>query len=287
MRKFLLFFIFVSLFSITGASGGENLWTVPPFKIEGKGSRLLTRVTVEPYQRYNLEFKARSAGSHTIESRPALEQLLRIRSPKMIPIESARATLIVNDAKNRNCIPTYVARTIYIYSEDWQTCNWEFYAPAAAEFLNVRFDSLDGLEVEGISLRKVTDAACLNPNPGLNMNKYHFPGYGNLYKTIVREDGGLDIAGWTVCDPIPVEPGERLKLTVDGEAAGRLLIRTNFYRDPPDDKNFISRNKTAIAIQGPRKTLEYVVAVPPETRWLRLSLSSGTIYGVKLEKIKE
>ncbi len=278
------------LLSITiSAIGGENLWPAPPLTLKAKESKLPPRATVEPRQRYTLEFKAKSAGANTVENSPVLDEMIRTRFPKTTPLQVAEALLIINNKDNKNCLPTYVERQIQIYSSEWQTYKLEFYTPDTAEFLNIRFNSVDGLEVKDIDLQKVDNAGFLNVNPDLKMNKYYFPGYGNLHKTIIQEDGSLDISGgWTVCDPIAVEPEDRLKLTVDGEAPGmRLLIRTNFYRDPPEEKNFISRNKTAIAISGPRKNLEYVVVAPEESRWLRLSFSTGIVHAVKVEKVKE
>jgi|GEM_PF-4315849 hypothetical protein len=280
-----LFCLFAALWFM--AACGENLWPEPPFVLNAKGSKLLSRTVLEPRQRYLLEFSARSDGA-TVENSPALDTLLRFRFPKMTPIEMSSALLIVNDADNKNSLPAYLDPRIYIHSGEWQSYKWEFYAPDTAKFLNIRFAATAPLEVKDINLRKVAGAGTLNINPDLGMNQYHFPGYGNLHRTVVQEDGSLNIGGWTICDPIPVEPGDRLNLTVEGEApGGRLLIRTNFYRSPPDDKNFISRNKTAIAITGARKTIEYLAVAPPEARWLRLSFSTGTIYSVKLERTKE
>ncbi len=280
--------LLLSAICCTVALHAESLWTVAPLVLKAKESKVPPRATVEPRQRYTLEFKAKSAGANTVENSPVLDEMIRTRFPKTTPLQVSEALLIINDENNKNCLPGYVERQVWIYSSEWQTYKLEFYTPDTAKFLNLRFTSVDGLEVKDIDLQKVDNAEFLNVNPDLKMNKYFFPGYGNLHKTIILEDGSLDITdGWTMCDPIPVEPGDRLKLTVDGEATGRLLIRTNFYRNPPEEKNFVSRNKTAIAINGARKNLEYVVVAPEESRWLRLSFSTGIVHGVKLEKVKE
>ncbi len=285
MRRYIFCLIFACLVIAVRA---ENLWAVPAFSLKANEAKSPPRVIIESRQRYYLEFRGRSSGVNNVENSPVLDELLQIRFPKMTPLKMPQALLIVNSGDNKNCLPAHVERRIYIYSSEWQTYKLEFYAPDTAKFLNLRFDSADGLEVKDISLQKVTGAEILNINPDLGMNKYYFPGYGEPHKTIIQEDGSLDsTAGWLVGDPIAVEPGERLKLTVVGESPKRLLIRTNFYRDPPNDKNFISRNKTAIAISGKKKTIEYTVMAPPETRWLRLSFSAGILYHVKVEKIKE
>lgn len=283
-------FITVAAFLVSFYSMAENLWQVPPFELKANAKRSLPKITIEPRQRYHLEFKAKSSGLNVVENSPVLDELLRIRYPKMIPLKMSKAFLFIYDNGNKNIIPQYMERRVYIYSNEWQTYQWEFYAPNTAAQLNLYFESSEGLEIKEVVLKKISDAKLLNVNSELKMGKYHFPGYGNLHKTIIYENSGLDISGgWTVCDPIALNAGERIKLTVTGEAlpGKSLLIRTNFYRDPVTEKNFIRRNKNAMRINGKKRTVEFTVLSPEKTEWLRLSFGGGIIYEVKVEKINE
>lgn len=88
-------------------------------------------------------------------------------------------------------------------------------------------------------------------------------------------------------DPIPVEPGERLRLTVDGASGSRregLVIRTSFFL--PDGRTFLKRNAEPLRISGKRKQFVYEFIVPPKAGWLRIWLMWGIVYDYKVEKIK-
>ena len=227
---------------------------------------------VVPRGRYRMEFEARATGriypedwSLTGVKADYPEVRLRFRNADGKVISTGRVS---------NCFRIFDTAVV--------SGALEFYAPPGA----VKAE-LAGYKTK---IRKTHIVPVTKKNSlHIPLNPYCPVILANVQVSRLRDGSSLYDAGSGVVDgdPIPVEPGQQLRLTVSGARGDRkdgLVIRTNFFL--ADGKTFLGRNVEPLRISGDRRCFTYDFSVPPKAGWLRIWMMWGIVYDYRIEKIK-
>ena len=227
---------------------------------------------VVPRGRYRMEFEAQATG----RLYPEDWSLIGVKA------DYPEVRLRFRNAAGKVIPAGRVSNRFRIFDPGIVSGSLEFYAPPGAvkaELAGYR------AEIRKTHLVPVTDKDSL-----------HIPLHPHCPAILARvqisrlpDGSSLYDAGSGVVDgaPVPVEPGQQLRLTVDGARSDRrsgLVIRTDFYL--ADGKTFLRRNVEPLRISGSRKCFTYDFTVPPEADWLRIWMMWGVVYDYRIEKIK-
>ena len=163
--------------------------------------------------------------------------------------------------------------------------SFEFYAPDNAEKLVLR---KNGVIIRNFKLTEVTPGT----NFALPIN-HRVTGQLRNAEISVTADGkailDTSINGVVETMPVPVEGGQRYRLTISGGRGTRggkgssLLIRYYFYKGSTG-KSF-SSNKEAIRTANPNKPMKYEFRAPEGAKWFTIWCMWAKMYDFKLEKI--
>ena len=190
------------------------------------------------------------------------------------------------NAKGKEIKVTGKSPFFVAFSEKFVPGSFEFYAPDGAVKLVLRKSrvivrNLKITEVPiGKDLALPTDYRITGPARSAVISI-------NPDKTVIFD---TSVNGVIECLPIPVEPGQRYKLTVYGATGSRmgksssLLIRYYFYKSSLDSKS-ISSNKERLSAGKRNKPLVYEITTPKNAGWFTIWCMWAKFISYKLEKI--
>ncbi len=227
---------------------------------------------VVPRGRYRMEFEVRATGRIYPED----------WSLTGVKADYPEVRLHFRNAEGKVIPAGRVSNRFRIFDTGVVSGALEFYAPPGAvkvELAGYR------AKIRKMRLVSVTEKDSLH----IPLNPYSPAILANVQISRLRDGSSLYDAGFGVVDgdPIPVEPGQQLRLTVSGARGDRkdgLVIRTNFFL--ADGKTFLRRNVEPLRISGDRKCFTYDFSMPPRAGWLRIWMMWGIVYDYRIEKIK-
>ena len=177
--------------------------------------------------------------------------------------------------------PFYMA-----FSNKFEPGSFEFYAPDGAVKLVLR---KAGVVVRNLKVTEIPvgENLALPSNPCISGPIRNAVISINPDKTVVFD---TSVSGVVQCLPIPVQPGQRYRLTIVGESGTRngkkssLLCRYYFYKTSSDGKA-LSSNKEGLRTGNPKKPLSYEILAPAGAKWFTIWCMWGKFRSYKLEKI--
>ena len=228
---------------------------------------------VVPYQRYRAEFEIRAAEKYY----PLDWFCIGVN------VKYPNAELVFQNAQGK-AVHQFRAMRFHAFSDSFAPGAIEFYVPEGAEKVVLRKN--------GVELR--------------NLRVVPVPGGGNLaLPADYRISGqftkneitpGKDGSGIFDCTtggisfyPVPVEPGAKYRLTVNGakgDKSSGLVIRTYFFRNGNSEKSQVAGPKEPMRIGGKKTSFSTTFRVPENARWFRLFCMWGIVYDYRLEKIQ-
>ena len=257
---------------------------------EIKGGRFFFKdVPVKAGKRYRLTVRARIKKGNALETHPLAKQALEMGVPNLkFPHVFFEFR---NGKKHVNIM--YFCRGARIFRTKFRDYILEFYAADSTDAVRVFFRLNDGkniLEVEKAELleRDEKKEKYRNINDSLQFGKYNHSGFGGGTPVFSGENkNGLYIAqsGWSVCDPIPVKPGERYRLSGRAERLDGTARFGIFFLPGAHFKKIIGKQKIQMTHPGKGAWRSWEFQVPPKAFWLRLTFSNMLLYSMKLEKL--
>lgn len=249
---------------------------------------------VQARQRCRLKVQARVKSGNAAETVPVLEQLLKlegVRKPKT-------ASVIYEYRTGNRLLPVmYQMRGLSIFSTEFREYLMEFYAIDGADAVRVLIRTNDPgntVEVKSAEIVPVDmdQEKYLNVNPDLKFGPYNTCGYGGGSHAVYDEDDRgpfLDVGpGWRLGDWIPVNAGERLKISWTGEpaeGAGPMRVKMWFHNTAQSQIRYnmaASKLPMQATKKNPSGTEEIVV--PEGMSWMRITFSHGLLRGIRIER---
>ncbi len=187
------------------------------------------------------------------------------------------------DAKKKP-VPTLPFSNFHaVFSEKFTPGKIEFYAPDKAHFVEVSGQNAEfrSLKLEKVPAAKEVSIALDHRVSGTFRRTLFTPAENNM--TIFDTS-----ASYIYTSPVPVQPGEKYRLSVSGKRSDRseVVIRVWFFRDSEDNrKSAVGRNANPLRVGGRNKNFEYTFITPPETRWIRVSFMWGMIWNYRIERV--
>lgn len=233
-----------------------GLWMIPAFicaicvsvlaaeTVKKDGTLSIDGGTVLPNTKYRLTFTGTVNGPDVIGKNPEVEKrFFSEAGAKDVPMASWQ--LRFKD-KDGNIQLGGIKQDFYqkLVLDGRQVYTQDFYAPHFADKLEVRFmnPSSNSVSVESVKVEPLKEDF-VNLNPGLNLGKYNFSGYGRATQSRMKtdEDGKSFLSieptryGMVVTDTIPVTPGKnyRLSMVRHGETKENIGVYVRFL-----DKSF-------------------------------------------------
>ena len=258
--------------------------------------------TVAPRQRYRITVSARIKAGTALENTPAMEELLgqMVWNPGSFPWK-----LPVIDYEYRGngkrFIIRYHSMRVNIFSSKFREYKFDIYtldnADALRFFIRAN-DKKNVVEVGKCEIEKVdmTKEKYLNANCDFSLGDYNPGGFGYAHNGVFGKDNDgwfIDLGpGWAICDAIPVNEGDKLKISYAGEAASQrpyIKFGVTFYDNPQFDskKGVIGSNKIPMRLRGKEKSGSAIVPVPKGASWMRPSFANGLMRYIKIEKVTE
>ena len=257
---------------------------------------------VKPRQRYRITVSARIKAGTALENTPAMEELLgqMVWNPGSFPWK-----LPVIDYEYRGngkrFIIRYHSMRVNIFSSKFREYKFDIYtldnADALRFFIRAN-DKKNVVEVGKCEIEKVdmTKEKYLNANCDFSLGDYNPGGFGYAHNGVFGKDNDgwfIDLGpGWAICDAIPVNEGDKLKISYAGEAASQrpyIKFGVTFYDNPQFDskKGVIGSNKIPMRLRGKEKSGSAIVPVPKGASWMRPSFANGLMRYIKIEKVTE
>ena len=228
---------------------------------------------VVPYQRYRAEFEIRAA-----EKVYPLDWFCI-----GVNVKYPNAELVFQNAKGK-AVHQFRVMRFHAFSDSFAPGAIEFYVPEGAAKVVLR---KNGVELRNFRVVPVP----AGENLALPAD-YRISGQFTKNEITPGKDGSgiFDCTtGGISFYPVPVEPGAKYRLTVNGakgDKSSGLVIRTSFYRNGNSEKSQVAGNKEPMRIGGKKKSFTTTFRVPENARWFRLFCMWGIVYDYRLEKIQ-
>ena len=307
MKKFTVIFCLVLALSAVAetldfpANLKRGVTRTPEGNVEVKGVwQNFNDFSVKPRRRYRVTFNARIKAGASLESTPAMADLLgqMVWNPRSFPWKLPVIDYEYRGSGKRLFI-RYHNTKVNVFSSKFREYKFDIYTLDNVDTL--RFfaranDKNNVLEIGKCEIVEVdmSKEKYLNANADFSLGDYNPGGFGYAHKGVFgKDDNGwfIDLGhSWAVCDAIPVTPGDKLKISYAGEAAAdRRYIKfgVTFFDNPqfhPKDGR-IGSNKLPMRLTARERSGSLVVPVPSGATWMRPSFSEGLLRYIKIEKI--
>jgi hypothetical protein len=200
-----------------------------------------------------------------------------------VPVKYPNAELVFLNENNKP-VRHFRPYRYHAFSAKFVPASFEFYPPEGTAAVRLRSN---GAEVRNF---RVTPAG-----PGKNLAvplDYRVSGQFIHVEITPGKDGSAvydATAGNIYFYPVPVEPGAKYRLTVNGHKGDKptgLVIRLTFYANGNSSKSRVSGSKEPMRIGGNHSTFTTTFLVPEKARWFQLFCMWGLVYDYQLEKIQ-
>ena len=228
---------------------------------------------IVPCRRYRAEFEIRVAGKYY----PLDWFCIGVN------VTYPNAELVFHNEKGKT-VHQFRAMRFHAFSDSFTQGTIEFYVPEGAAKVVLRKN--------GVELRNLR----IVPVPaGKNLalpTDYRISGQFTKNEITPGKDGSgvFDCTtGGISFYPVPVEPGAKYRLTVNGGKGDKstgLVIRTYFFRNGNSVKSLVYGSKEPMRIGGKKTSFTTTFRVPENARWFRLFCMWGIVYDYRLEKIQ-
>lgn len=258
-------------------------------------------IPVKPRERLKITVNARVKEGNCIESQGGMESLLpsAVWSQQGFPWKLATLDFEYRTSDGKRVWTQYYAAPIPIYSNQFQDYATGFYVIDDAAALRIFIRAKDPkniVEVKSACLERVDSGKekYINVNPSLEYGKYNPSGYGYAHKSTLATDGKgrpyLEIGtSWCVGDCIPVNPGDRLRVSYGGEAVpekNQMTFTLNYFKTSSwKESDRIGKNRLPMKLTSKLKEDTQEFTVPEGAFWMRISVSDGTLRYIKIEKL--
>lgn len=257
---------------------------------------------VKPRRRYRVTFNARITSGASLESTPAMMDLL-----SQMPWNSGnfpwKLPTIEYEYRgsNKRFSIRYHNTKVHVFSSKFREYKFDIYTLDNVDTLRffVRANATgNAVEIGKCEIVEVdmSKEKYLNANVDFSLGDCNPGGFGYAHQGVFGKDNDgwfIDLGpSWAICDAIPVTPGDKLKISYAGEVAANrryMSFGVSFYDNPQfHPKNgFIGRNKLPMRLKGKEKSGSAIVPVPEGATWMRPSFSNGLMRCIKIEKISE
>lgn len=248
---------------------------------------------VRTRQRYRLKVQARVKSGNAVETVPVMEQMLKQGSQKL------KTAMVRYEYRSGGKVLStmYHSNALRIFSTQFREYLLEFYAIDDADAVRVLIQTNDPknvVEVKSAEILPVdmTQAKTLNVNPDLKFGPYNTFGYGGGSPSTYDEDDSgpfIDVGtGWRLGDWIPVNAGDRLKISWTGEPAGEagaMRVKLWFCRSAHQKKQTTISSKLPMRSTKAAPSGTEEIVVPEEVSWMRIVFQNGVLRGIRIEKI--
>jgi len=228
---------------------------------------------IVPCRRYRAEFEIRVAGKYY----PLDWFCIGVN------VTYPNAELVFQNAKGKT-VHQFRAMRFHAFSDSFTQGTIEFYVPEGAAKVVLR---KNGVELRNLRIVPVP----AGKNLALPVD-YRISGQFVKNEIAPGKDGSgiFDCTTGNICFyPVPVEPGAKYRLTVNGakgDKSSGLVIRTYFFRNGNSEKSLVAGNKEPMRIGGKKTSFTTTFRVPENARWFRLFCMWGIVYDYRLEKIQ-
>ena len=261
----------------------------------GGRTRLVFRdFPVQARQRCRLKVQARVKSGNALETVPVMDQMLKQGGARTVKTAMVRYEY----RSGSKHLPTmYQTNSLRILSTQFREYLLEFYAIDDADAVRVMIltnDPKNVVEVKSAEIVPVdmTQEKTLNVNPDLKFGPYNTCGYGGGSRSTYDEDDSgpfLDVgAGWRVCDWIPVDAGDRLKVAWNGEPAegtGAMRVTMGFHKSAHQKGYWLKTSKLPMHATRKKPSGTEEIVVPEGMSWMRIVFAHGSLRGIWIEKI--
>ncbi len=310
--KLPIFLLFLAAASVTASDNVEPLKFPEPLKkgvaknesgnTEIAGTWIaFPGIPVKPRERLKITINARVKSGNCIETQGGMESLLpsAVWSQQGFPWKLATLDFEYRTSDGKRLWTQYYGAPVPIYSNQFQDYATGFYVIDGAAELRIFIRAKDPnnvVEVKNAGLERVDSGKekYINVNPSLEYGKYNPAGYGYAHKSTLSADGNgrpyLEIGpSWFVGDCIPVNPGDRLRVSYGGEAApekNQMTFTLNYFKTSSWNENErIGKNRIPMRLTPQLKEDTQEFTVPEGAFWLRISATGGTMRYIKIEKL--
>ncbi len=258
-------------------------------------------IPVKPRERLKITINARVKEGDCIESQGGMESLLpsAIWSQQGFPWKLATLDFEYKTSDGKRLWTQYYGAPVPIYSNQFQDYSTGFYVIDGASELRISIRAKDPkniVEVKSACLERVDSAKekYINVNPSLEYGKYNPAGYGYAHKSTLSTDGNgkpyLEMGtSWFVGDCIPVNPGDRLRVSYGGEAVpekNQMTFTLNYFKTSSWNENErVGKNRLPMRLTPQLKEDTQEFTVPEGAYWMRISATGGTMRYIKIEKL--
>ena len=258
--------------------------------------------TVAPRQRYRITITARIKSGNSLENTPAMADLLgqMVWNSGNFPWKLPTVEYEYRGSGKRLSI-RYHSTKIYIFSSKFREYKFDIYAldnADALRFIVRANDKKNVVEVGKFKIEKVdmSKEKYLNANGDFSLGDYNPGGFGYVHQGVFGKDNDgwfIDLGpNWAVCDAIPVNEGDKLKISYAGEAASNrpyIKFGVTFYDNPQFDskKGKVGGNKLPMRLKGKERSGSAIVPVPKGATWIRPGFGNGLVRYLKIEKVTE
>ena len=231
------------------------------------------RAAVVPRQRYRATFEARA-------TKNIFPEEFRCQNAKL---DYPGVELQFTDKKNRKYVRMARGHFFNLHSSNFVPGAIEFYAGEGIKLVKLLPQHA---VVRKVKLLPVTD----ENNLAIPLD-YRVSGQvRDFYLTPGKTgDAIYDVcSGKIYGDPLPVEGGQRYRLTVNGYAgvSRALRIGVEFYNhDRGGRTSTVKSSRTQIQINGKQTQCVYIFRTPEKARWMRATMRWGFVKSYKIEKI--
>ena len=228
---------------------------------------------VTPRKRYRIEFEAKATGN-------IFPETFRCQGVKL---DYPGVSLQFTDKHNRKYVRMARGHFFNLHSSN--------FVPGAIEFYAGEGIKLVKLVPQHAVVRKVKLLPVTDENNLAVPLDYRVSGQvRDFYLTPGKNgDAIYDVcSGKIYGDPLPVEGGQRYRLTVNGYAgvSRALRIGVEFYNhDRGGRASTVKSSRTQIQINGKQTQCVYIFRTPEKARWMRATMRWGFVKSYKIEKI--
>ena len=237
--------------------------------------------------------QARVKSGNAVETVPVMEQMLKQGSQKL------KTAMVRYEYRSGGKVlaTRYHSNALRIFSTQFREYLLEFYAIDDADAVRVMIltnDPKNVVEVKSAEIVPVdmTQEKTLNVNPDLKFGPYNTCGYGGgSCSTYDEDDSGpfLDVGtGWRVCDWIPVDAGDRLKVAWNGEPAegtGAMRVKMGFHQSAHQKGYWLKTSKLPMLATRKKPSGTEEIVVPEGMSWMRIVFDHGSLRSIRIEKI--
>lgn len=255
---------------------------------------------VRPSSLYEAKLRARVVKGVTLEDCPQLEDLVSFTAShyNKTKVRFTGFNWQFRDAKGGKVVPRphRSDAATALYHRDWRDVTLRFWTPENATWLDVSAGR--GVEVAGLSLRRVAPSGSLNVNPRFDMAEEYVPGWQLLDGAVLgRDRNGTRYVnteeGRVASDLFPVEPGSCVKVALRGIlprfVLGWMRLSASIcffdkFADAGGKEPYSGRAATKVNI-GKDCAGAHVYTVPPGKHWARILVSGGIVYECSATKV--